>query len=116
MPYAKSCKQRIEDLLAQKHFEVQSADSAFSAGVLAERLKPQLIIWSLQTDGHNEIQIPANILDILNSRQSKIIALTTNEQQSKDLHNQGFQVCLADSFDDSRLAGLIGHSAGQAHR
>ena len=108
-----SGKQQIEALLVQNRFDVQSAESAFAAGILAERLKPCLIIWDIDGEGQNGARVPNNIRDVVNFRQSGLIVLTSSKQQSRELVGRGFQVCLSEPLDDSLLVSLIAQSAAK---
>ena len=105
----------LEKTLAENKFEVQSADSAFAAGVLAERLKPQIIFWEVEGDSQNRGQIPWNIRVIANLHKTKMVALT-NGQQERELEDCGFDACLSLALDESRLSGLIAELVGVAQQ
>ena len=92
--------------MAENNFEVQSADSAFAAGVFAERLKPQIIFWEVEADSPSRGQIPPNIRVIADLQETKVVALT-NGQQERELEDYGFDACLNLALDESRLSSLI---------
>ena len=96
----------LEKTLAENNFEVQSADSAFAAGVFAERLKPQIIFWEVEADSPSRGQIPPNIRAIADLQETKVVALT-NGQQDRELEDYGFDACLNLALDESRLSSFI---------
>lgn len=96
----------LQETLTQNNFEVYSADSAFAAGALAERFKPQIIFWELETDSQSREQIPWNIRGIAELYKSKVVALT-NGQENPELAGCGFDACLNLAHDESDLSGLI---------
>ncbi len=96
----------LEQVLAEHNFEVHSADSAFAAGVLAERFKPQIIFWELEADSQSRGQIPWNIRVIAELHKTKVVALT-DRQEERELEDYGFDTCLSLAQDESRLSGLI---------
>ncbi len=105
----------LEKTLAENDFEVQSADSAFAAGVLAERLKPQIIFWEVEGDSQSRREIPRNIRVIADLQKTKVVALT-NGQEEWELKNCGFDACLNLALDESRLKGLIAELVGVARQ
>ena len=96
----------LEQILAEHNFEVHSADSAFAAGILAERFKPQIIFWEVEGDSQSRGQIPCNIRVIAELHKTKVIALTDG-QEERELKDYGFDGCLSLAQDESSLSGLI---------
>ena len=103
----------LETKLAENNFEVQSADSAFAAGVLAERFKPQIIFWEVEADSQNRGQIPWNIRVIANLQETRVVALT-NGQDERELKDYGFDAYLSLALDEPKLNGLIAELVGVA--
>ena len=110
-----SNRAHLEKALAENKFEVHSADSAFAAGVLAERLKPQMIFWEIEGDSQNLGRIARNIRVIANLHKTKVIALT-NSRQERGLEDYGFDACLSLALDESSLSGLIAELIGVAQQ
>ena len=94
----------LEQVLAEHKFEVHSADSAFAAGILAERFKPQIIFWEVNSQSRG--QIPCNIRVIAELHKTKVVALT-DRQEELELKDYGFDACLSLAQDESSLSGLI---------
>ncbi len=105
----------LEKALAENNFEVQSADSAFAAGVLAERLKPQIIFWEVEAESQSRGEIPRNIRVIADLQKTKVVALT-NGQEEWEMEDRGFDACLNLALDESRLKGLIAELVGVARQ
>lgn len=96
----------LEKTLAEHNIEVQTVDSAFGAGVFAERLKPQLIFWEVGADSQELGRIPSDIRLIANLHKSKVVAMTDGWQDS-ELEDKGFDACLNLALDESGLSGFI---------
>ena len=98
---------RLEQVLAENAFEVQSADSVFAAGVLAERYKPQVIIWEVESDPQKKKEIPKDIRAIAQMCKAKVLAVTSGEHEGQELQGCGFDACLSEPVDESRLLGVM---------
>ena len=96
----------LEKTLAEHNIEVQTVDSAFGAGVFAERLKPQFIFWEVGADSQELGRIPSDIRLIANLHKSKVVAMTDGWQDS-ELEDKGFDACLNLALDESGLSGFI---------
>lgn len=96
----------LEKTLAEHNIKVQTVDSAFGAGVFAERLKPQLIFWEVGADSQELGRIPSDIRLIANLHKSKVVAMTDGWQDS-ELEDKGFDACLNLALDESGLSGFI---------
>lgn len=98
-------------VLKNNRFEVQSADSPFAAGVLAEKLKPRIIFWEIEASSPTGKPIPHGIRAAADLPQTKIIALTDTQQQMQDLADLGFDALLSHPLEESDLDGLIAELA-----
>ena len=103
---------RLEQVLAENAFEVQSADSVFAAGVLAERYKPQVIIWEVDADPQKKQEIPKDIRAIAGMCEAKVLAVTSGEHEGQELRGCGFDACLSEPVDESRLLGVMQELVG----
>jgi len=110
-----SNKATLEETLVENNFEVQWADSSFAAGVLAERLKPQIIFWEVEGDLPGRREISRHIRVIADLQETKVVALT-NGQEERGLEGYGFDGCLNLGLDESRLRGLIAELVGVARQ
>ena len=96
----------LQNSLAQNSFEVHSAESVFTAGILAERHKPQVIFWEIEADSQNNAQIPWTIRVLADLAKTKVVALTNSNKQ-RELEDYGFDACLSKPVDESRLIDLV---------
>ncbi len=96
----------LEKTLTDNNFEVQSVDSAFAAGVFAERLKPQIIFWEVEAGSQNLERIPTNIKRIANLYKAKVVALT-NGWQEPELEGLGFDACLNLALEEPSLSSFL---------
>ena len=96
----------LEEVLARNGFELYSTDSAFGAGVLAERIKPRIIFWEIEAHRQNIASIAQNIRTIAKLPKTRVIALTNTSVENLQGDN-GFAACLNLPADESRLEGLI---------
>ena len=96
----------LEKALAENGFEVQSVESAFAAGVFAERLKPQIIFWEITADAQNTGRIPNNIRLTANLRKTKVVALT-NGWPEQELEIHGFDSCLNLALDEPGMSSFV---------
>ena len=96
----------LQKILAENSFEVQSVDSAFAAGVVAERLKPQIIFWEIAADSQNLGRIPNDIRITANLPKTKVVALT-NGWQERELEDYGFDASLNLALDESKMSSFI---------
>ena len=97
----------LERMLAENEFDVQSAESVFAAGILAERHKPQVIIWEVEADPQKTREIPKDIRAIAGLCKAKLLAVTGTEHEGLELQNCGFDACLSEPVDGPRLVGLV---------
>lgn len=97
----------LERLLSQQDFQTKTADSIFAAGVLAERLRPQIIIWEIQPGSQSGKLIPNNIRSIACLPDTKVVALTCTAQAGRELVNYGFDAFLSEPLDEMQLADLV---------
>ncbi len=109
-----SNKERLEKLLSEGNFETRSADSIFAAGVLAERLKPQVIFWEIQAGSQNGKMIPGNIRAIAQLPDTKVVAMTDTEQTGRDLVGCGFNAFVSEPTDEAKVAELARELADSA--
>ncbi len=100
----------LQNALAQNSFEVHSVESVFTAGILAERHKPQVIFWEIEADSQNNAQIPWTIRVLADLAKTKVVALTNSNQQ-RELEDYGFDACLSLDLDEARMTGLIAELA-----
>ena len=103
----------LEKTLTENNFEVQSANSAFAAGVLAERFKPQIIFWEVEANSQNKGLIPRNIRAVADFQKTKVVALT-DVQEKWELADIGFDACLSPALDETGLGSLIRELVGAA--
>ncbi|NIA06870.1 MAG: helix-turn-helix domain-containing protein [Actinobacteria bacterium] len=102
----------LERMLAENEFEVQSADSIFAAGILAERHKPQVIIWEVEADQQKTKEIPKDIRAIAGLCNAKLLAVTDSGHNGQELQDCGFDACLSEPVDEPKLIGLVRELAG----
>jgi len=105
----------LEKALAENSFKVQSVESAFAAGVFAERLKPQIIFWEITADTQNPGRIPNNIRLAANLPKTKVVALT-NGWPEQELEDHGFDACLNLALDESRMSSFVTELIGVARQ
>ena len=110
----KSDNTHLEKILAENAFEVQTAESVFAAGILAERHKPQVIIWVVETDPQKRNGIPSDIRAIAEMCQAKVLAVTSTEHEEQELQNCGFDACLSEPVDEPHLLGVMQELASAA--
>ena len=96
----------LQNSLAENSFEVHFAQSVFTAGILAERHKPQVIFWEIEADSQNHAQIPWTIRVLADLAKTKVVALTNSNRQ-RELEDYGFDACLSLDLDEARMTGLI---------
>ena len=108
-------KAALEKALAENSFEVQSVESAFAAGVVAERLKPQIIFWEITADTQNLGRIPNNIRLTANLPKTKVVALT-NGWLKQELEDHGFDACLNLALDESKMNSFVTELISVARR
>ncbi len=108
-----SANPHLEEKLAENNFEVHSADSAFAAGVLAERLKPQIIFWEIEADSQDKGQILWNIRVMANLQKTKVVALVGG-QEDHELESCGFDACLSSELDltEAKLSDVVSELVG----
>lgn len=99
-------KDKLEKLLAEGNFETESADSIFAAGVLTERLKPQVIFWEIPAGSQNGKMIPGNIRAIARLPVTKVVALTDTEQTGRELVGCGFDAFISELTDEAKVTKL----------
>ena len=97
----------LERILTENEFEVQSAESVFAAGILAERHKPQVIIWEVDADLQKINQIPKDISAIAQLCKAKLVAVSNHQGNGQGLQDCGFDACLSEPVDEEKLLGTI---------
>ena len=97
----------LERMLAENDFEVRSAESVFAAGILAERHKPQVIIWEVEADPQKIREIPKDVRAIAGLCNAKLLALTSSDHNGQGLQDCGFDACLSEPMDEPELIGLV---------
>ena len=97
----------LERILTENEFEVQSAESVFAAGILAERHKPQVIIWKVEGDPQKANQIPEDIKAIAQLCKAKLLAVSNGANNGQGLQDCGFDACLSEPVDETKLIGVI---------
>ncbi len=102
--------QNLQNSLAQNSFEVHSAQSVFTAGILAERHKPKVIFWEIEPDSQNNAQIPWTVRVLADFAKTKVVALTNSNKQ-RELEDYGFDACLSLDLDEAGMTGLIAELA-----
>ena len=102
----------LEKILAENKFEVQSAESVFAAGILAERHKPQVIIWEVEADPQKRKEIPKDIRALAQLCNAKVLAVTSTEHECQELQDCGFDACLSEPVDEAHLLGVMQELAG----
>ena len=104
----------LEKMLAENEFDVQSAESVFAAGILAERHKPQVIIWEIEADPQKIVEIPKDIRAIAGLCNAKLLAVTNSDHNGQGLQDCGFDACLSEPVDEPQLIGLVRELAGSS--
>ena len=102
----------LEKVLAENKFEVQSAESVFAAGILAERHKPQVIIWEVEADPQKRKEIPKDIRAIAQLCNAKVLAVASTEHEYQELKDCGFDACLSEPVDEAHLLSVMQELAG----
>lgn len=104
----------LEKILTENGIEVQSADSVFAAGILAERHKPQVIIWEVEADPQKITEIPKDIRAIAGLCKAKLLAVTNPEHNGQSLQNCGFDACLSEPVDGPQLIETVKQLIGSS--
>lgn len=103
----------VDAINATNRYDVQAADSGFQAGVLAQQIRPQVVVLDVELAEQECRAICRNIRDSEELQSGRIIALGCDEncELGQDLISAGFDRCLAKPYTPAALVKVIESAA-----
>jgi excisionase family DNA binding protein len=104
-----------ETLMAGEHYDVTIADSAFEAGVLLERLRPQVLVVDASTSDVDAPRMTQALRSYEHLADLRLIAIGggLTEGQGQGLVQDGFFGFLRKPFEARQLRELIERAVGR---
>ena len=96
-------------LMSQADYEVQTVQSNFETGVIAQKFAPHVLLVSLLAEGIDATDICTNIRANEDLQTIKVIAIASRLSDSKStaLLQKGFDGCISDSADTTEIIKRI---------
>lgn len=93
-------------------YQIQTAKNSFEAGVIAQRMIPNVILINLMSNEIDAAQICTSVRMCDDLQGSKIIAIANSlgDIEVQAVLNRGFDACLTDAYDISEMVSSIEQS------
>jgi excisionase family DNA binding protein len=105
----------METLRNDARFEVTTAKNGFEAGVIAQRIQPDVILLDVPGDGVDEaLAICRNIKDTDSLRSARVVAAVDDTSDAGRLRDEGFDECIPRPYTAEALLEVAEAVAGPA--
>ncbi len=102
-------KELIDAINATNRYDIQTADSGFQAGVLAQQIRPKVVVLDVEQAEDECRAICRNIRESEELQSARVIALGCDEhcELGRNLISSGFDRCLAKPYTPAALVKVI---------